>query len=117
MKKKQVHMLSSESSCWDVVNAIESLAKQQGGFSWKPVTTSPPIVVPDRIKAMFERIDLEPMADLIAKKQSDWKLVVPALQKLVPPGLSRDDASMLLDMLLVTYACNMGVGIPYVAVG
>jgi hypothetical protein len=111
----ELHMLSGESSAWDAVKAIEALAKKQGGYTWEPV--SPEITVPDRITKMFKKIDKALMGKLLSAKQTDWKVIVPALQKMLPTGVSKEESSILLDVLLVTYAANMGVPIPYVAVG
>jgi hypothetical protein len=114
-KKPEIHLLSGESSCWDVAKAIERLAEQQGGYTWQPVDVM--MVVPATAMMAFDSLieKAEPaLSTLLAGKESDWTVIVPALAKLVPPSMKPKIRVMLLDMLLVTYAANIGVAIPYI---
>lgn len=116
-KKPELHMFSGESSCWEVVKAIESLAEQQGGYTWQPVDGM--MVVPDTARKAFDTLiaRAEPaLSTLLARKESDWTVIVPTLAKLVPP-MKSELKVLLLDMLLITYAANMGVVIPYIGGG
>jgi len=65
----ELHMFSGEASASDVVKAIERLAQAQGGYTWRPRDDGE-IVVPERIKKKFNRLNLAPMAKLVAEKQS-----------------------------------------------
>jgi hypothetical protein len=103
-------------SAWNTVSAIQDLAKKQGGYTWQADEANEPIiVVRDKVKLLLNQIDFQAvMGQFVKERQTNWHVIVHTFERLLPHGLDEGTKAVLMDLLLIFYAYNMGVSIPYI---